>query len=31
VTEIVLGFPSTDVGEMERTLDGYAGIMAEFA
>jgi probable F420-dependent oxidoreductase len=31
VTEIVLGFPSNDVSEMERTLDGYAGFMAEFA
>jgi probable F420-dependent oxidoreductase len=31
VDEIVLGFPTHSAGEMERTLDGYAGIIAEFS
>ena len=31
VNEIVLGFPTGSVGEMERGLDGYAGIIAEFS
>ncbi|MGA7416972.1 MAG: LLM class F420-dependent oxidoreductase [Acidimicrobiales bacterium] len=31
VDEIVLGFPTDSTGEMERALDGYAGIIAEFS
>ena len=31
VDEIVLGFPTGSVSDMERGLDGHAGIIAEFS
>jgi hypothetical protein len=31
VNEIVLGFPTGSIAAMERALDGYAGIIAEFS
>jgi probable F420-dependent oxidoreductase len=31
VNEIVLGFPTESIAKMERALDGYAGIIAEFS